>query len=55
VGFVVRKVALGYEFLLIQCFRKVAVHLQNLLEMMSTSVYTDLSPFNVIRKLFRHK
>jgi hypothetical protein len=29
--------------------RKVAVHLQKLLEVMSTSVYTDLNLFNFIR------
>jgi hypothetical protein len=33
----------------IQCVRKVAVHLQNVLEVMSTSVDTGLNPFNFIR------
>jgi hypothetical protein len=37
---------------LIQCVRKVAVHLQKVLEVMSTSVYTGLNPFNFIRKHF---
>jgi hypothetical protein len=36
----------------VQCVRKVAVHLQKLLEVMSTSVYTGLNPFNFIRKHF---
>jgi hypothetical protein len=36
----------------LQCVRKVAVHLQTVLEVMSTSVYTGLNPFNLIRKLF---
>jgi hypothetical protein len=31
---------------------KVAVHLQNLLEVMFTSLYTGLYPFNFIRKHF---
>jgi hypothetical protein len=31
---------------LIQCVRKVAVHLQNVLEVMSKSVYTGLNTFN---------
>jgi hypothetical protein len=30
----------------IQCVRKVAVHLQKALEVMSTTVYTGLKPFN---------
>jgi hypothetical protein len=34
------------------CVREVAVHLQKLLEVMSTSVYTGLNPFNFIRKHF---
>jgi hypothetical protein len=32
------------------CVRKVAVHLQKVLEVTSTSVYTGLNPFNFIRK-----
>jgi hypothetical protein len=32
------------------CIRKVAVHLQKLLEVMSTSIYTGLKPFNFTRK-----
>jgi hypothetical protein len=32
--------------------RKVAVHLQRMLEVMSTSFYTDLNSFNFIRKHF---
>jgi hypothetical protein len=36
----------------IQCIRKVAVHLQKVLEVMSTSVDTRLNPFNFIRKHF---
>jgi hypothetical protein len=36
----------------LQSVRKVAVHLQKLLEVMSTSVYTGLNPFNFIRKHF---
>jgi hypothetical protein len=36
----------------IQCVRKVAVHLQQMLEAMSTSVFTGLNPFNFIRKHF---
>jgi hypothetical protein len=34
------------------CVRKVAVHLQNVLEVMSKSVYTGLNLFNIIRKHF---
>jgi hypothetical protein len=37
---------------IVQCVRKVAVHLQKVLEVMSTSVYTGLNPFNFIRKHF---
>jgi hypothetical protein len=37
---------------LLQCFRKVAVHLQNVLEVMSTSVDIDRNPFNFIREHF---
>jgi hypothetical protein len=36
----------------IQCVRKVAVHLQKVLEVMSTRVYTGLNPFNFIPKHF---
>jgi hypothetical protein len=36
----------------VQCVRKVAVHLQKVLEMMSTRGYTGLNPFNFIRKHF---
>jgi len=36
----------------IQCFRKVALHLQKVLEVMSTSIYTGLNPFRFIRKHF---
>jgi hypothetical protein len=36
----------------IQCVRKLAVHLQKVLEVMSTSVYTGLNPVNFIRKHF---
>jgi hypothetical protein len=36
----------------IQCDRKVAVHLQNVLKMMSARVHTDLNPFKFIRKHF---
>jgi hypothetical protein len=36
----------------IQCVRKVAVHLQKVVEVMYTSVYTGLNPFNFIRKHF---
>jgi hypothetical protein len=39
-------------FCFIQCVRKVAVHLYKVLEVMSTSVYTGLNPFNFIRKHF---
>jgi hypothetical protein len=34
---------------LLHCVQKVARHLQKLLEVMSTSVYTGLNPFNFIR------
>jgi hypothetical protein len=34
----------------VQCVQKVAVHLQKVLEVMSTSIYTDLNSFNFIRK-----
>jgi hypothetical protein len=34
----------------IQCVRKVAVYIKKVLEVMSTSVYTGLNPFNFIRK-----
>jgi hypothetical protein len=36
----------------IQCVRKVAVHLQKVLEVMSASDDTGLKPFNFIRKHF---
>ena len=36
----------------IQCNRKVAVHLEEVLEVMSTSVYTGLNPFSFIHKHF---
>jgi hypothetical protein len=36
----------------IQCIWKVAVHLQKVQEVMSTSVYTGLNPFNFIHKHF---
>jgi hypothetical protein len=36
----------------LQCVRKVAMHLQKVLEVMSTSVRTGLNPFNFIRKHF---
>jgi hypothetical protein len=35
----------------VQCVRKVAVHLQQLFEVMSTSVYTGL---NVFKFIFKH-
>jgi hypothetical protein len=35
-----------------ECVRKVAMHLHKMLEVMSTSVYTGLNPFNFIRKHF---
>jgi hypothetical protein len=38
----------------IQYFWKVTVHLQKVLEVMSTSVYTGLNPFSFIRKHFLH-
>jgi hypothetical protein len=34
------------------CVRKVAVHLQKVVTVMSTSVYTGLNPFNFIRNQF---
>jgi hypothetical protein len=37
---------------IIQCVRKVAVHLQKVLEVMSTSICTGLNPFNFIHKHF---
>jgi hypothetical protein len=37
---------------LIQCVRKVTVHLQKVLGVMFTSVCTGLNPFNFIRKHF---
>jgi hypothetical protein len=37
---------------MVQCVRKVAVHLHKLLEVMSTSVCAGLNPFNFIRKNF---
>jgi hypothetical protein len=36
----------------LQYVRKVAVHLQKVLEVISRSVYTGLNPFNFIRKHF---
>jgi hypothetical protein len=33
-----------------QCFRKATVHLQKVLEVMSTSICIDLNPFNFVRK-----
>jgi hypothetical protein len=38
--------------LIIQCIRKVAVNLLEVLEVMSTSAYTGLNTFNFIRKHF---
>jgi hypothetical protein len=38
----------------IQCVRKVAVHLQKVLEVITTSVETGLNLFNFIRKYFVH-
>jgi hypothetical protein len=35
-----------------QCVRKVAVHLEKVLEVLSTSFYTGLNPFNFIPKHF---
>jgi hypothetical protein len=35
-----------------ECIRKVAVHLQTVVEVMSTSFYIGLKPFNFIRKHF---
>jgi hypothetical protein len=35
-----------------QCVQKVAVHLQKVLEVMSTSIYTGLNLFNFIHKHF---
>jgi hypothetical protein len=37
---------------MVQCVRKVAVYLQKVLVVMSTSVYTGLNPINFIRKHF---
>jgi hypothetical protein len=34
---------------IIQCVRKVAVHLQKGLEVMFTSVYIGLNPFNLLK------
>jgi hypothetical protein len=34
----------------VQCVRKVAVHSQNMLEVMSTNVYAGLNLFNFVRK-----
>jgi hypothetical protein len=39
---------------LLQCVRKVAVHLSNVLEVMSTSIYTGLKPFTFIHKHVVH-
>jgi hypothetical protein len=39
-------------WLLVQCVQKVAVHLQMVSKVMSTSVYTGLNPFNFILKHF---
>jgi hypothetical protein len=36
------------------CVRKLAVHLQKVLEVMSMSFYTGLKPFNFISKHFLH-
>jgi hypothetical protein len=41
-----------FAFRIIQCFRKVAVNLWKVFELMSTSVYTGLNVFNFIRKHF---
>ena len=41
-----------HTYIYIQCLRKVAVHLQMVLEVMSTSVYTGLNTFNFILKHF---
>jgi hypothetical protein len=41
-----------FVYIYIQCFLKVAVRIQKVLEVVSTSVYTGLNPFNFIRKRF---
>jgi hypothetical protein len=38
--------------MIIQGVQRVAVHLQKVLKVMSTSVYIGLNPFNFIRKYF---
>ena len=45
-------ISFHHSSMLVHCVRKVAVRLQKLLEVMSTSVYTGLNPFNFIRKHF---
>jgi hypothetical protein len=46
------KICCKHYVTVIQCVQKVAMHLQKVLEVMSMSVYTDLNPFNCIRKHF---
>jgi hypothetical protein len=48
IGIVLRNLGPFY----VQCVRTVAVHLQKVLEVMSTSVCTGLNPFNFIRRHF---
>jgi hypothetical protein len=52
VGFRISTVLPFIVFAYTQCVHKVAVHLQKVQGVMSTSVYTDLKPFNFIRKHF---
>jgi hypothetical protein len=40
------------QSVVVQCVRKVAVHLQKVLVVMSTSVHTGLNPMNFIRRHF---
>jgi hypothetical protein len=44
--FIFNNVVLTVVAFMAQCVRKVTMHLQKLLEVMSTSVYTGLNPFN---------
>jgi hypothetical protein len=50
----IRWLGRAVSFFYIHCVRKVAVHLQKVLKVMFTSVYSGLNLFNVIRKHFLH-
>jgi hypothetical protein len=51
-SYLVMGLILNFAFSMLQGVWKVTVHLQKVLEVMSTSIYTGLNPFNFILKHF---